>query len=417
MPPLETQVFAGNQVSRARAEGIEFADLREWQPGDAVRRVNWRATALRGELWVNEQHPERNTDVVLFLDTFAEVRAQGRSTNDRAVRAAATLAHGYLQRKDRVGLVGFGGVLSWLVPESGTRQLYAIVDTLLDERHRAQLRVARRRRAAAADAPGEGPRARAHAAAGRPDGRGTARPARPRLRPDRGRGLSARAARTGPGLAPGARPPPLAPLARGAALALRAGRRARRQLARGSPARRRARGGERIQAPRQARVAFAAAALAAYGGVLALALARAGSTAEALAPGAILGTVLLAAALVRGGGTLGLALFLGGATYVSFLVAEHGQVDATAPLVATLLLLCGELSAWSLDERWEIRADDALAWRRGAALGILALAGLAVSALLVALSAVPSSHGLAWTVAGAAAAVGAAGTGVWVARR
>jgi uncharacterized protein (DUF58 family) len=131
VPPLETQVFVGNQVSRARGEGIEFADLREWQPGDRVRRVNWRATALRGSLWVNEQYPERNTDVVLFLDTFAEVRAEGRSTNDRAVRAAATLARGYLQRKDRVGLVGFGGVLSWLVPESGTRQLYAIVDTLL----------------------------------------------------------------------------------------------------------------------------------------------------------------------------------------------------------------------------------------------------------------------------------------------
>ncbi|HEY1563722.1 MAG TPA: DUF58 domain-containing protein [Gaiellaceae bacterium] len=131
VPPLETQVFAGNQVSRSRGEGIEFADLREWQPGDRVRRVNWRATALRGSLWVNEQYPERNTDVVLFLDTFAEVRAHGRSTNDRAVRAAATLAHGYLERKDRVGLVGFGGFLSWLLPESGTRQLYAIVDTLL----------------------------------------------------------------------------------------------------------------------------------------------------------------------------------------------------------------------------------------------------------------------------------------------
>ena len=129
--PLETQVFVGNQVSRVRGEGIEFADLREWQPGDRVRRVNWRATALRGSLWVNEQYPERNTDVVLFLDTFAEVRSEGRSTNDRAVRAAATLARGYLQRKDRVGLVGFGGVLSWLVPESGMRQLYAIVDTLL----------------------------------------------------------------------------------------------------------------------------------------------------------------------------------------------------------------------------------------------------------------------------------------------
>ena len=129
--PLETQVFAGNQVSRARGEGIEFADLREWQPGDRVRRVNWRATALRRSLWVNEQNPERNTDVVLFLDTFAEMRAEGRSTNDRAVRAAATLAHGYLERKDRVGLVGFGGFLSWLVPATGMRQLYAIVDALL----------------------------------------------------------------------------------------------------------------------------------------------------------------------------------------------------------------------------------------------------------------------------------------------
>ena len=129
--PLETQVFAGNQVSRARGEGIEFADLREWQPGDRLRRVNWRATALRRTLWVNEQNPERNTDVVLFLDTFAEVRAEGRSTNDRAVRAAATLAHLYLQRKDRVGIVGFGGFLSWLVPASGMRQLYAIVETLL----------------------------------------------------------------------------------------------------------------------------------------------------------------------------------------------------------------------------------------------------------------------------------------------
>jgi uncharacterized protein (DUF58 family) len=131
VPALETQVFAGNQVSRARGEGIEFADLREWRPGDRIRRVNWRATAVRGSLWVNEQHPERNADVVLFLDTFAELRGHGRSTNDRAVRAAATLAHGYLQRKDRVGLVGFGGFVSWLVPQTGVRQLYAIVDTLL----------------------------------------------------------------------------------------------------------------------------------------------------------------------------------------------------------------------------------------------------------------------------------------------
>ena len=74
LAPLETQVFVGNQVSRARGDGIEFADIREWAPGDRVRSINWRASARRGELWVNQQHPERNTDVVLFLDTFTDVR-------------------------------------------------------------------------------------------------------------------------------------------------------------------------------------------------------------------------------------------------------------------------------------------------------------------------------------------------------
>lgn len=131
LPPYETQVFVGNQVSRAKGEGIEFADVRPWTHGDRPRRINWRASARRGELWVNDQHPERNTDVVLFIDTFAEVRRGGRSTLDLAVRAATSLAHRYLGRKDRVGLVSFGGFLTWLVPASGTLQLYKIVDSLL----------------------------------------------------------------------------------------------------------------------------------------------------------------------------------------------------------------------------------------------------------------------------------------------
>jgi uncharacterized protein (DUF58 family) len=131
LPPFETQVFVGNQVSRAKGDGIEFADIRAWAPGDRTRRINWRATARRGELWVNEQHPERNTDVVLFLDTFTDVRSGARGTLDLTVRAATSLAHRYLQRKDRVGLISFGGFLSWLLPASGTRQLYRMVDSLL----------------------------------------------------------------------------------------------------------------------------------------------------------------------------------------------------------------------------------------------------------------------------------------------
>src|SRR5207245_8915053 len=94
--------------------------------------INWRAGARRGGLQVNEHHPERNTDVVLFLDTFVDVESSdNRGTFDLTVRAATSLAHRYLQRKDRVGLVSFAAFLSWLVPASGTRQLYRIVDSLL----------------------------------------------------------------------------------------------------------------------------------------------------------------------------------------------------------------------------------------------------------------------------------------------
>jgi uncharacterized protein (DUF58 family) len=130
--PRETQVFAGNEVARLKGEGIEFADMRRFAPGDPLQRVNWRASARRNELWVNESHPERNTDVILFVDSFAEARLGGEGTLDLAVRATAALADAYGRRRDRVGLIGYGGILRWLVPGSGLVQLYRIVDALLD---------------------------------------------------------------------------------------------------------------------------------------------------------------------------------------------------------------------------------------------------------------------------------------------
>ncbi|HET7854865.1 MAG TPA: DUF58 domain-containing protein [Gaiellaceae bacterium] len=131
--PLETQVFAGNRVARVRAEGIEFADLRPYVPGDRVRKINWRVSARHGgALWVNQAHPERNSDVVLFLDTFVEARRGAVGTLDLAVRAAASLTAHYLREKDRVGLVSFGGVLNWLTVATGPVQVYRIVDSLLD---------------------------------------------------------------------------------------------------------------------------------------------------------------------------------------------------------------------------------------------------------------------------------------------
>ncbi len=132
LQPRETQVFSGNEVSRRKGEGIEFADIRLWGPGDPLNRINWRASARRHELWVNESHPERNTDVIIFVDSFAEARLGERGTLDLAVHATSTIADAYVRRRDRVGLISFGGILRWLVPGTGLVQLYRVVDALLD---------------------------------------------------------------------------------------------------------------------------------------------------------------------------------------------------------------------------------------------------------------------------------------------
>ena len=190
LQPLETQAFSGNQVARHRGEGIEFADLRPFTTGDRVRRVNWRATAKRGVPWVNEAHPERNTDVVLFLDTFAEARRSDTGTLDLGVRAAASFATHYLKEKDRVGLVSFGGVLNWLTAASGTTQLYRIVDSLLDAEILLSYAWKDLDVIPTADAAAARARHRAQPAARRA-GRGlAARPAGARLRPRRDRALA-----------------------------------------------------------------------------------------------------------------------------------------------------------------------------------------------------------------------------------
>jgi len=119
-------------VSPALGEGIEPGDVRPFAPGDRVRQVNWRATLRRGKLYVTERHRERNADVVLMLDTLAAVGPPGETTLDAATRAAASLASAYLARKDRVGLIEYGGLLRWVKPGSGRAHTVQLLDALLE---------------------------------------------------------------------------------------------------------------------------------------------------------------------------------------------------------------------------------------------------------------------------------------------
>jgi uncharacterized protein (DUF58 family) len=129
--PARLRATVGSRVARSRGEGIEFSEVRAFHPGDPVRRINWRVSARRGELYVSDRHPELSADVVLLLDTFSNVGDENESTLALAVRAAAALAAGYLERRDRVGMIGFGGVLTGVGPGLGTAQLERIVGKLL----------------------------------------------------------------------------------------------------------------------------------------------------------------------------------------------------------------------------------------------------------------------------------------------
>jgi uncharacterized protein (DUF58 family) len=130
--PGRTRRLVGNLVSRELGEGVELAEVRPFRPGDQVRSMNWRTSARRGGLWVTDRHPERNADVVIFVDAFTDLASEGASIIDVAVRSAAALAEAHLAVRDRVGLITFGGAVRWLSPGGGRRQYYRIVDALLD---------------------------------------------------------------------------------------------------------------------------------------------------------------------------------------------------------------------------------------------------------------------------------------------
>jgi uncharacterized protein (DUF58 family) len=122
----ETSLIAGTHVARAKGPGLEFAELRPYRPGDRARQVNWRASARRGEPWVNDRHPERSIDVVVLVDSFAIEELP------RAIVAADALVRAHLHSRDRVGLVSFGGTTRWVRPGTGMRQLYVLADSLIE---------------------------------------------------------------------------------------------------------------------------------------------------------------------------------------------------------------------------------------------------------------------------------------------
>jgi uncharacterized protein (DUF58 family) len=122
----------GEHAARTFGEGIEFAGVREYVPGDRQRSINWPASTRRGRLQVNTFAAERSQDVVLLVDGTSDVGEPGSSAVDLALRGAAAAARAYLDARDRVGVITYHwGAVGWLVPGLGRRQVYRIIDSML----------------------------------------------------------------------------------------------------------------------------------------------------------------------------------------------------------------------------------------------------------------------------------------------
>lgn len=118
--PRNTRVYAGYIPSRQGGTGVDFFGVRQYQPGDPLRWINWKASArFQHLLFINQYEQQRITDVGLILDTRlrSEVRTEGgASLFEHSVDAAASLAGRFLDDGNRVGLLMYGTQLDWTLP-------------------------------------------------------------------------------------------------------------------------------------------------------------------------------------------------------------------------------------------------------------------------------------------------------------
>jgi uncharacterized protein (DUF58 family) len=134
--PRRTRPWFGHVASRQIGMGSDFWGIREYIPGDDVRRINWKASARLDRLYSNEYEGERSGDVVILLDARREsaVGTETANTVECGVRAALGVAQHVLASKNRVGLIVQREVLDWVPPAFGHKQLYRILDHLVHVR-------------------------------------------------------------------------------------------------------------------------------------------------------------------------------------------------------------------------------------------------------------------------------------------
>ena len=131
---LVTELLAGQYRSVFRGRGIEFDTVREYQPGDDVRTIDWNVTARSSEAYVKQFREERELTLILLVDVsasgaFGSVR---RSKLELVVELAAMLMFSAIQNNDRVGLITFcDKVYDYFRPARGKTHVLRLIRQLV----------------------------------------------------------------------------------------------------------------------------------------------------------------------------------------------------------------------------------------------------------------------------------------------
>ncbi len=125
--------FSGQYKSVFRGRGMEFNEVREYQPGDEIRDIDWNVTARAGKPFIKRFVEERELTIMLLVDVSASgVFGSSRAKMEAAVEMAATLMFSALKNNDKVGLLLFAdGVVDYYRPRKGKANVLHLIRQLL----------------------------------------------------------------------------------------------------------------------------------------------------------------------------------------------------------------------------------------------------------------------------------------------
>ncbi len=131
---LVNNLFGGEYHSAFRGMGMEFAEVREYQPGDDIRDIDWNVTARTGKPHIKKYEEERELTVVLAVDVSASgYFGTGSSMkSDNMVEIASVLSLSAAKNNDKVGLLLFSDQIeTYIPPKKGKSHALRVIRELI----------------------------------------------------------------------------------------------------------------------------------------------------------------------------------------------------------------------------------------------------------------------------------------------